>query len=440
MFRFLSNLSATRMGTRTDEGRLVSDGVDVDMTAVAVNTEAVQLIGVGGEFRGTAVAKDDGPESPPPALTTPAAALRFLRHRPWQLFALTVVAVVTADIAVLVLSKVATASIAQLDVYLQSDRVGYHTPMRFEATAMLHTFLHSAAVNADQTLCHLVAASTADDGSTERLLLTDVSLLSNVPVASAATVAAAKVRAPFGGGGRTEPEDVVELAFSNTDVGAVRAVVAEPDKYTPEALCQADVTLYLFNLVPLTAVVYVSWGADAGVSVSMIKPVTAFTHHEGDAALATDAADLHDLGQSIMRAPAPVASAPADAENRSCVADRLSRFRRPPAPFAHHRGHHPSPHGLIHRLVLGARARCHQPVIIRRGRGGVYERGQHALGAVLYQRARLGASRRLGDGGRGGRHVDRGRPALRRRAASESKHHHCNVLHRGVSERRGCAR
>ena len=105
----------------------------------------------------------------------------FLKKRPVQLLVMAIVLIVTGDIAYFVMKKYVNASITRLDIMLESDQIDFHTPLHLEINVGLQSFLHSAEINRDGTLCHVIASSmNDDDGSIEKKSVTDVTLMNNV--------------------------------------------------------------------------------------------------------------------------------------------------------------------------------------------------------------------------------------------------------------------
>ena len=180
----------------------------------------------------------------------------FLKKRPVQLLVTAIVLIVTGDIINLVTKKYVDASIIRLDIMLESEQIDFHTPLHLEINVGLHSFLHSARINQDGTMCHVIASSVNDDdGSIERKSVTDVSLMNNVIIPKTSLFPSVHENPPpamatttlYDTSTNNDNIDnihnpTVKIAFSNTDHDALLGVIGHVNRYVPEASCQTELT------------------------------------------------------------------------------------------------------------------------------------------------------------------------------------------------------
>lgn len=253
-----------------------------------------------------------------------------LGKHPVKLLMLVVITILAADVINLVVSKFVGSEIKGLDVLLESHRNGFHTPLHFKANFVLQSFLHSALIKAGNTKCRVIAASTHSDGSMSREIVTDVSLMSDVIMPNLVTYPKthrdqnkdktyksmppqlSHVLPEFSD---TRTNDDIEIALSDTSTQTLQHIIAYPTRFFPEAYCQADITVYAFSVIPVEATVYMTWDAQRGAMVSVIKPTPELENYDQTiahlstvGALLANATGHPALKHANASAPAPKTS------------------------------------------------------------------------------------------------------------------------------------
>jgi hypothetical protein len=226
---------------------------------------------------------DDGPGG----VSAKDRVICWIRRNPIKILTMLCLTLVFVDSIVFATSHFLKAEIHGLDIQLESNREGYHTPMSFSTSLELQSVLHSAEVygTSGRTKCVLFSVDTTSD-NVVRHWITRVSLSTDVPVPSKKIFKpprSAEMNIGTGGIQSNQPstsDQNVLFEFSDSEKSSIRAVVAHPHMYLPEVSCQLDLVVYAFNLIPLPTTLYVSWDAGRGIQTSVLKPSAPWQHYE----------------------------------------------------------------------------------------------------------------------------------------------------------------
>lgn len=130
---------------------------------------------------------------------------------------------------------------SSLDINVQANSNEYHTPMTFHASLIMQTFLHSVKLNSDKsTYCYLYTRPT--EKSSAREIITEIALLGDVQFRSKNLL-----------GQHPRYESDIDIAFSQTSVTTIKALLEQPSLFTMNADCQANMIFYAYGMFPIPA-------------------------------------------------------------------------------------------------------------------------------------------------------------------------------------------